>query len=123
MNTQHEQLEAEATAIRARVQKSWKRHQALDRDCDKRLKTIDAALLRLKFHELLNVPGGVIVRTRQPIGDRNAVLNDLAGELVEVGRTLGVVDFGQTHGKWRYSLSELLPATERHLQGRILTFA
>jgi hypothetical protein len=66
---------------------------------------------RLKLALLLGVPGGVQIDCRWPEGCREARLNDRRGTLTKVGRTRGVVDFGDA-GLWNWKLAHLIRAGE-----------
>lgn len=113
---QRERLEAERARLKERAAR---RRQEADRDLRRQL-VIDDELLRLACLELVDVTGGVVLRTRLPHESRWSKLNDAAGTLIAVRRTRATVDFGEL-GRVSVRLDNLLPAAERGRQGFIVT--
>ena len=108
--TNLDKLKAELDRLHKRAQKRRAEQEA----DQKRERVIKTAIDRNKVAELLNVPDGVTVRYRQSSG-RAAGLNDATGTVLEVRRTRCTVLFGDT--KWSFPMENLLPATEKALQG------
>jgi len=105
-------LEAEQAKIQVRQKKLAEQRQANH----ERLIQIEDEIHVLRIKELLNVPGGVVIRYRFSASDRCAKFNESKGTLIQVARTLGTVDFGDGE-KWKWPLSRLLPATKADRQG------
>ena len=112
-----EELATEQAELKARRER---RRQEADKDTRRQV-AIHDELTRLDCYELLNVPGAVIPRTREPAGSKFAKLNDAVGTLKKIHRTWATVDFGQL-GVYEFRLDALLPASRKGEQGFIVTF-
>lgn len=102
--TTREALEAEIKLLSDRIAQNTKAIEA-DRAAGREA---EAKLHKLTISELVGVKDAVCVRY---LGWEKG-LDDAVGTLLKVNRTWAVVDFG-SHGRSRFEIKELLPATKR----------
>lgn len=99
---QRSELEAENKKLDARCKKL---REERDKISERQSKIRDE-LHHLSILELVGKPNGVKPRYRYSTDERQAVLNDATGTVLEVRRTRALVDFGAA-GKWNMYIVDL----------------